>query len=213
MYTYEYPRPALAVDIAVFTLREWEPCVLLIERGEEPFRGKWALPGGFVHENETVEEAANRELAEETGVRDARAVQCRIFSKPNRDPRGWVISLANFACVHFAETMLQAGSDAARAEWFSVHELPPLAFDHGAIIDECARTLSSREPEDPIFARMLAREFTLSDLQRVVEIVKGERIDKRNFRRTLEERGRVHAVGRKTHGPHRPAELYALRSE
>lgn len=213
MYTYEHPRPALAVDIVVFTLRDWEPCVLLIERGEEPFRGKWALPGGFVHENETVEEAANRELAEETGVRDARAVQCRIFSKPNRDPRGWVISLANFACVRFEETVLQAGSDAARAEWFSVHQLPSLAFDHAEIIDACVLGLLSKSETDPIVAHMLPREFTLAELQRAFEILKGEPMDKRNFRRTVEDRRWLTPVGRKAIGRHRPAELYRLNDK
>ena len=164
MYTYEHPRPALAVDIVVFTLRDWDPCVLLIERGEEPFRGKWALPGGFVHEDETVDEAASRELAEETGVRDTRAVPCRIFSKPNRDPRGWVVSVAYFACVHFEDTAVKAGSDAAKAQWFPMNDLPPLAFDHQEIIGECAASALKHSQNDPILARMLPREFTLSDL-------------------------------------------------
>ena len=135
LYTYKYPRPAVTVDIAIFMPLEGILKVLLIQRSTEPFKGLYALPGGFVDIRETLEEAARRELSEETGLQLDQLTQVHTFSAPDRDPRGRVISTC-FASILPAsrEISLQAGSDAADAAWFKINELPSLAFDHNLVI-------------------------------------------------------------------------------
>jgi len=151
-YTYEYPRPALAVDCVVFgfdpggrpaasraahaskraaaQIATRELKVLLIQRAHAPFAGRWALPGGFVEAGETVEEAARRELAEETGLRGVSVEQFHTFSDPRRDPRGWVVSVAHYALVRVGDCRLRAASDARKSAWFPASKPPKLAFDH-----------------------------------------------------------------------------------
>lgn len=134
-YTYEYPRPALTVDCVIFGKDESENLkVLLIERAHDPFRGKWALPGGFIDESETAEAAANRELFEETGVENIPMIQLHTFSAPNRDPRGWTISVAFYAIVNMMDCKVKAGDDAKKAEWLNVSEIGEMAFDHTVIL-------------------------------------------------------------------------------
>ena len=135
MYTYKYPRPALTIDIVLFQRVQELYRVLLIKRAQEPFAGKYALPGGFVDLKETLKEAAERELREETGLEDIRLVQIHTFSDLDRDPRERVISTAYGAVIEDDDPILpQAGSDAAEAIWFDLSHLPPLAFDHNKII-------------------------------------------------------------------------------
>ena len=138
-HTYDYPRPALTVDVALVT-REAEPRVLLIRRKKEPFAGSWSLPGGFVDENEPLEAAARRELAEETGVTVAALEQLYTAGAPGRDPRGWTVSVAFLARVEPGSAKAVAADDAAAAEWFPLSALPPLAFDHAMLLDR-ARAL------------------------------------------------------------------------
>jgi len=139
-YTYEYPRPALTVDCVIFGMGESTPKILLIKRAHEPFKGKWALPGGFVDENETVEQAAKRELWEETGVDNVEVTQFRVFSEPGRDPRGWTVAVAHYAKVLISDCKVQAGSDADQAGWIGLEEINEMAFDNAEII-KVARTL------------------------------------------------------------------------
>jgi 8-oxo-dGTP diphosphatase len=132
-YTYDYPRPAVAVDLVLVT-REDDPRVLLIQRRDEPFAGMWALPGGFVNPDEPLDAAARRELGEETGVEVDHLEQLQAFGDPGRDPRGWTISVVFLARAGAAELSPRAGDDAADAAWHRLREPPPLAFDHAAIL-------------------------------------------------------------------------------
>jgi len=143
LYKYKHPRPAVAVDIALFRTINSTPQVLLIMRDRDPFKDCYALPGGFVEEEESLEEAAQRELQEETGVSQSDLIQIHTFSQPDRDPRGRVISTA-FGAVIKKETQIQlkAGSDAADAAWIDLEKLPDLAFDHQSIIQWAAARLN-----------------------------------------------------------------------
>jgi 8-oxo-dGTP diphosphatase len=132
-HCYEYPRPALTVDLVLIT-REKRPRVLLIQRRDEPFAGCWALPGGFVDEDEPPEHAARRELREEAGVEVKKLEQLRTFGEPGRDPRGWTVSIAFFALVNPARIRPRAGDDAANCAWHDLRAMPPLAFDHADIL-------------------------------------------------------------------------------
>lgn len=133
-YCYDYPRPALTVDLAVFRRVEDRWQILLIQRKHDPFAGRWALPGGFVDENEPLDQAARRELLEETGLSDVPLRQFGAFGDPGRDPRGWTVTVAYLAVLARQTTAFKAGDDAARAAWFDVGHLPPLAFDHDRIV-------------------------------------------------------------------------------
>jgi 8-oxo-dGTP diphosphatase len=136
-YTYDYPRPAVTVDVVVVTRGPW-PKVLLIRRKHEPFAGRWAIPGGFVDMDEGLEAAARRELREETGVEPGGLEQLHTFGDPGRDPRGRVISVVYLARVRAADVAPRGADDAAEAAWHDLCDLPPLAFDHDQIL-ECAR--------------------------------------------------------------------------
>jgi 8-oxo-dGTP diphosphatase len=142
-FTYPYPRPSVTVDIALVT-REDRQRVLLIQRKADPFAGQWALPGGFVDEGERLIDAARRELKEETGLEQTELEQFRTFGNPGRDPRGWTVSVVHLARVAPDQLNAVAGDDAADARWFSLDELPELAFDHGEILSQVRRHITSR---------------------------------------------------------------------
>jgi 8-oxo-dGTP diphosphatase len=144
-HTYDYPRPALTVDIVIAT-REARPRVLLIRRKSEPFAGKWALPGGYVDENERISDAARRELKEETGVEAADLEQLYTTGDPGRDPRGWTVSVAHLAQVDADAVKPVAADDAAEVAWFPLDELPPLAFDHAMLLARAQARLADRAP-------------------------------------------------------------------
>jgi 8-oxo-dGTP diphosphatase len=142
-YCYDYPRPAVAVDMVIVTTQR-RPRVLLVRRKHDPFAGMWALPGGFVNDNETLEDAARRELLEETGVKAGKMEQLHTFGDPGRDPRGHVISVVYLTRVSARQLHPQAADDAAEVGWFALAQLPPLAFDHDKVLALAKRRLAKR---------------------------------------------------------------------
>lgn len=184
-FTYRYARPALAVDCVVFGLDDDDLKVLLIRRGMEPFLGRWALPGGFVHMDETVEEAARRELREEAGIDRAVLEQFHVFSSIDRDPRERVVSVAHVALVKLSDHSVRAATDAREAAWFGVDDLPKLAFDHDVIVEMAIGKLRTKVTQTPIGFELLPKKFTLTQLQRVYEKVLDRELDKRNFRKKV----------------------------
>lgn len=136
MFSYQYPRPALTADIVLMNPSYTE--VLLIKRGRDPFKDCWAFPGGFFDmDDEDIAHTASRELQEETGLTDIALRQVLVASQPGRDPRGRTVSVIFMGCVDPADVKPRGGDDAAEARWFAVDSLPPLAFDHGQILQEC----------------------------------------------------------------------------
>lgn len=204
----------LTTDIVLFTIQQERLKVLLVRRASEPYKGFWALPGGFVQEGESLAECARRELLEETGVDEAYLEQLYTFGDPDRDPRGRVVTVAYFALVRSDELILEAATDADAAAWFPVDELPDLAFDHAEILQVARKRLSAKVEYSTIAFQFLPEEFTLRQAQDVHEAVLGHSLDKRNFRAALKARGLVKGTGRKFQdGPHRPAELFRLVSD
>ena len=187
VFKYEYERPALTVDCVIFGLDlEAENLrVMLIERDLEPFAGGWAIPGGFVRSNETLLEAANRELQEETGISDVFLEQLFTFGDPGRDPRGWVVSVAYYALVSPEKHNIRATTDARDAQWFSVDALPPLAFDHAEILQTALTRIRGKLTYAPIGFELLPQKFTVKQLQKLYEIVLGSQLDNRNFRKKI----------------------------
>jgi 8-oxo-dGTP diphosphatase len=184
-YTYEYPRAALTVDCVVFGLDEQELKVMLIQRGLPPFEGKWALPGGFVRVDETLDEAARRELEEETGLQKVFLEQLHTFSQVDRDPRERVVSVAYYALVNLRDHQVHAATDASDAGWFGVHDVPSLAFDHAKILGLSLERLRGKLRYQPVGFELLPKKFTLSELQHLYELVLERTLDKRNFRKRV----------------------------
>ncbi len=213
-HTYQYPRAALTVDCVVFGFDEGELKVLLIERGQEPFKGWWALPGGFVRVNETIDGAARRELREETGLASVFLEQLYTFGELDRDPRERVVSVAYFALVKLSDHRAKAATDAADAEWFPISSLPKLAFDHANIFATGLARLQGKVRYQPIGFELLPLKFTLSQLQHLYEAVLGTTLDKRNFRKKVLGFGLlVPLPERQMAGRQRPAQLFRFDVE
>ena len=205
------PRPhaLVTVDLVIFTVRDDGLQVLLVQRGAAPFKDRWALPGGFVREEEPLEEAALRELEEETGVRDVYLEQLYTFGEPDRDPRGRVITVAYFALIAGDRQTLAAGTDAAAARWWPAGSPPALAFDHRQILDYAIERLRNKLEYTTVGFQLLPAKFTLTQLQRVYEAILGRALDKRNFRRKMELLDILTPLDEwAREGPSRPAQLY-----
>jgi len=214
MHFYEHPRPALTVDIVIFTLRENQLQVLLIQRLNEPYAGSWALPGGFVEIDESLENAASRELNEETGITEAFLEQLYTYGDPKRDPRGRVVSIAYYALIPAdAPVRAEGGSDAGQARWFPVDKLPALSFDHNEIVAYALRRVRYKLEYTAAGFELLPEEFTLTEIQHTYEIVLGEALDKRNFRRRMLDSGIIEPTELKKGGEGRPARLYRYRAD
>jgi 8-oxo-dGTP diphosphatase len=208
----DYPRPSVTVDLVIFTIAENDLKVLLIRRGGEPFKGRWALPGGFVEIDEALETAAARELEEEVGVSNVYLEQLYTFGDPKRDPRGRVISVAYFALVDAEHQKIAAASDAADAAWHSVFSPPKLAFDHKKILEYAVWRLRNKIEWTTVGYELLPRKFTLSELQRVYEIILQKPVDKRNFRKKILAQGQIQELNEtRADVAHRPAKLYSFK--
>lgn len=188
-HTNPHPRPHLTVDCVVFGLDEGELKVLLIQRSLPPFKGKWALPGGFVRIEETLDEAARRELSEEAGMNQAYLEQLYTFGDLRRHPRERVVSVAYYALVKLADHHIKAATDASDAAWFCVTEVPRLAFDHEKILEVAVHRLKGKVRYEPIGFELLPRKFTLFQLQHLYETVLDRPLDKRNFRKRILDMG------------------------
>lgn len=186
-YTYKYPHPALTADCVVFGFDGKDLKILLIERGNEPCKGCWAFPGGFMNIDETIEQCARRELEEETGLKLAKIEQFHTFSDVNRDPRERVVTVAFFALVKQAE--VKGSDDAARAQWFPIKDIPRLAFDHDYILRLAQRTLKERIHFEPIGFELMDQEFSMPDLQRLYEAILEVKFDRRNFEKKMMQLG------------------------
>lgn len=198
----------VTVDVVIFTVRDGALHVLLVRRAAAPYAGRYAIPGGFVHEDESLEAAALRELAEETGVRDIYLEQLYSFGDPGRDPRGRVVTVAFFALIASAHRRLAAGTDAADARWFPTSALPALAFDHRRIVDYAVERLRNKLEYTTVGFQLLPEKFTLGELQNVYEAILAKRIDKRNFRRKIQLLGILTALRESRATGRRPAQLY-----
>jgi 8-oxo-dGTP diphosphatase len=198
----------VAVDLAIFTVQESRLELLLIRMKREPFTGKWALPGGRIRGNETVEEAAARELHEKAGIRNVYLEQLYTFSEPARDPGARCISVAHMALIR-GDVQLSTTDKYSGIGWFPVSKLPPLAFDHEAIADYAAKRLRTKLEYSDVARNLLDKTFTLGELQRLYETILGVRLDARNFQRRAQHIGMVKDTGRMRSGQaYRPARLF-----
>jgi 8-oxo-dGTP diphosphatase len=208
-HTYPHARPALSVDCVVFGLDGGVLKLLLIRRRLKPHKGSWALPGGFVRIDETVDGAARRELAEETGLTDVFLEQLYTFGAIDRDPRERVVSVAYYALVKPSDHETRASTDAVEASWFDFAAMPPLPFDHAEIVAAALARLQGKLRYQPIGFELLPLKFTLSELQQLYEAILGTGLDKRNFRKkVLDLNLLVPLKETKMSGRHRPAQLF-----
>lgn len=208
-HTYQFSRAAVTVDIVVFALEEHDLQVMLIERDLPPFAGTWALPGGFVRVDETVDQAAARELQEETGLQGIFLEQLYTFGAIHRDPRERVITIAYYALVNLAGHAVQASTDARSAAWFAVNDVPKLAFDHRQILDVALERLRGKVRYQPIGFELLPEKFTLRQLQHFYEIILDRSLDKRNFRKKVFSMGIIKETNEVETGvAHRAARLF-----
>jgi 8-oxo-dGTP diphosphatase len=198
----------VTVDIVIFTLREGSLQVLLVKRGVPPFEGQYAIPGGFIRGDESLEEAALRELHEETGVRNVFLEQLYTFGDPKRDPRGRVITVAYYALIASDKLSLVAGADAAEAQWFPASGVPTLAFDHKSILDYALERLGNKLEYTTVGFQLLPKEFTLGELQAVYEAILARPLDKRNFRRKLALLGILKPLRKWQRTGRKPAQLF-----
>ncbi len=200
-------RLLVTVDIVLFTIRDRRLHLLLIRRLAKPFENRYALPGGFVREEESLDAAAIRELVEETGVQKVYLEQLYTFGEPKRDPRGRVITAAYYALVP-PNQVLRAGTDASDAGWFPITELPSLAFDHRKIVEYAHQRIRNKLDYTNVGFELLPDRFTLTELQLVHEAILGESLDKRNFRRKIIQKGIVTPTKEWQRAGRKPAQLF-----
>lgn len=203
MFSYDYPRPAVTVDLVTAAVHDGALDVLLIERSEDPFAGAWTLPGGFVHDREPLEATAVRVLSAKAALARVHLEQLATFGAPDRDPRDRIISVAYLAVLPRGHVYDGPGT------WFPVDELPELGFDHAKIIGVAVARVRAKLSYTPLAFEFMPAEFTLGELQKCWESILGAPLDKRNFRKSVTARKLVVETGRKSRGgAHPPAKLY-----
>jgi 8-oxo-dGTP diphosphatase len=203
--------PWAAVDVVIFRVDGHVLEALLVEIKHGPFRGRWAFPGGVVMLGESLDQAARRELEEKTPIRDVYLEQLFTFGDPARNPTAHVVSTAYFALLPASRAELNPGSKYAQAAWFAVDHLPALAYDHKRVAAVALERLRAKIEYTNVAYGLLPRSFTLGELQRVYEVIRGVPLDRRNFRKKILERGLLRPLARVRRGAHRPAALYAFR--
>ena len=211
-YDYKYPRAAMTADCIIFGFDMQVLNVLLIKRGIEPYKGRWAFPGGFMRMDETIDECAARELEEETALTHVYMKQFGIYSDTERDPRGRVVTTAFYALVPM--TNVHGADDAVDARWFPVDKVPSLAFDHDRILRDATNRLREDLHFHPIGFELMPPKFTIPQLQRLYEAIIGVRFDRRNFMKKIVSTGILDATFEKEEPQgHRPATLYCFNQE
>ena len=204
----------LAVDAVVFGYEDSKISVLLIRRKYDPFKGNWAIPGGFVKDDESLEAAVERELSEETGIQINYLEQLYSYGDPDRDPRGRVVSVAYFGLIRPNAFKIMAATDAEQVQWFNIDELPELAFDHQKILDAAIKRLQGKITYEPIGFELLDNKFPFSDLEKLYTTVLGRPIDRRNFRKKILAINVLDELDEKsTKGTGRPANLFRFNQE
>jgi len=208
---HKYEKPSVTVDTVIFTIQNNGLKVLLVKRNISPFKDKWAIPGGFVRINESLEDAAKRELQEETGVKNVYLEQLYTFGETKRDPRGRIITVSYIALVNSDKIKLQASTDVAEAQWVAIFRLPSLAFDHKKIIDYAIRRLRWKFEYTAVAFSMLPEKFTMRQLKDLYEIVFDKRFDKRNFNKKILSLNILKKEEIKKDVSYRPPQLYSLK--
>lgn len=212
--TLEHKTHEVTVDIVIFTIRKKKLEVLLIQRGSEPYKDRWAIPGGFIRLSENLDEAAKRVLYEKTHVKDVYLEQLYTFGDPDRYPNARVITVGYFALIRSDDLKLayEQNLNVQQVNWHPVYNLPPLAFDHAKIIDHALRRLRDRLEYTPIAFQLLPHKFTLTELQKTYELILDKDLDKRNFRKKMVSLGMLEEFDEFTKlSSKRPARLYSFR--
>jgi 8-oxo-dGTP diphosphatase len=196
----------------IFTVNDDTLKVMLVKRAEEPFADSWSLPGGFLRISESLEDAALRVLKEKAGVENVYVEQLYTFGDPNRDPRARVITVTYFALIPWKNLVESPSDKISDLMWTSVNQLPKLAFDHRKIVEYAVTRLRAKASYSNIVYGLMPRQFRLSELQRMYEIIINDKLDKRNFRKRMLATGLLQETGRKDiAGAHRPAMLYKFK--
>jgi len=208
----EYEHPGVTVDLVVFTVSDDALKVMLVRRAETPYSGYWSLPGGFLKLSESLEDAALRVLREKTGVENVYLEQLYTFGAPDRDPRARVITVAYFALIPWKQLDQPESQKIAGITWHPVDNLPKLAFDHQDILNYAVHRLRAKVSYSNIVYGLMPKQFRLSELQRMYEIIINDTLDKRNFRKRMLATDLLQETGKKDlHGAHRPAKLYQFK--
>lgn len=211
-YHYKYPHPSVTTDCVIFGFDGLQMKVFLIERGIEPFKGDWALPGGFLKMDECAEVGALRELREETGLPNAYIRQFHTFTEPDRDPRERVITIAYYALIRMQE--VKGGDDAAKAQWFAIDDVPSLAFDHDRILRMAINELRRQIHFEPIGFELLPEKFTIKQLQHLYEAILDVTFDRRNFYNKMLRLGILNQEpGTVRNSPQKEAFLFSFNRE
>lgn len=207
-----YERPGVTVDLAIFTVNKNKLKVMLVKRAEAPFLDFWSMPGGFLKHDESLEDAAHRVLVEKTGVKNVYMEQLYTFGEPKRDPRARVITVAYFALIPWKHLNQPDSKKVKDLTWYSVDQLPKLAFDHKEILKYAVKRLRAKAGYSNIVYGLMPAQFRLSELQTMYEIIIDDKLDKRNFRKRMLATGLLQETGEKDNtGAHRPAMLYQFK--